>query len=383
VTDINSSYGDEDEIDTGTLFSTAEDEEVVGEDRITAPFDPTHIRVETRPLTIDILISRLEENEINLAPDFQRKAGIWRDDAQSRLIESILIRIPLPAFYMDATDDDKWVVVDGLQRLTTLRRFAISKELRLTGLEFLSQLNGKSYDELPRNFQRRIKETQVTAFLITRGTPDEVKFTIFRRINTGGKPLSPQEIRHALNQGQITPKLADLANTDEFKRAVAYGVSDDRMEDRELVLRFMTFTLLPPTEYTRQDFDGFLNRAMRQMNEMPAEQLEQLAQSFKRAMYWSHEIFGKEAFRKRYRPGDRRRQINKPLFETWSVNLHKLDDQQLHQLRERKDVLFQAFITLMSSDRAFDNAVSQGTGDVTKVRYRFERIQQLIEEVLT
>lgn len=88
------------------------------DDQIKEPFDPTLIRVETKPLSMDLLISRIKNKEIDLMPDFQRKAGIWSDAAQSRLIESMLIRIPLPAFYMDASDEDEWLVVDGLQRLT-------------------------------------------------------------------------------------------------------------------------------------------------------------------------------------------------------------------------------------------------------------------------
>ena len=92
------------------------------DESIIQPFDPELIRVETRPMTIDLLLQRIKYEELDLAPDFQRKGGIWNQLTKSRLIESILIRIPLPAFYMDATNEDKWVVIDGLQRLTTHRK---------------------------------------------------------------------------------------------------------------------------------------------------------------------------------------------------------------------------------------------------------------------
>ncbi len=108
-------------------------EDTSGDVQITEPFDPSLIRVDTKPMTIDLLRLRIAYNELDLAPGFQRKGGIWKDEAQSRLIESMLIRIPLPAFYMDATNDEKWLVVDGLQRLTTLKRFMIDKTLRLHG----------------------------------------------------------------------------------------------------------------------------------------------------------------------------------------------------------------------------------------------------------
>lgn len=356
-------------------------EETEGEERITEPFDPTLIRVETRPMSMDLLIARIKERELDLMPDFQRKAGIWSDGAQSRLIESMLIRIPLPAFYMDATDEDRWLIVDGLQRLTTIKRFVIDKELKLTGLEFLDQYEGKLYDELPRNFQRRINETQVTVYLIERDTPPEVKFNVFKRINTEGLPLSGQEIRHALNQGEATRLLQSLAESREFKRATDYGIKDKRMADRECVLRFMAFTIFPYYEYKTKDFDSFLNKAMAALNRMSDKELENLKDRFFRVMNAAYDIFGRYAFRKLYKRNSWRYPINKALFEIWSVNLNTLTDDQLSKLKQKKNSLIDNFTRLMN-DRDFESAISQGTGDIRKVKHRFSSVEKIIKEVL-
>ena len=353
------------------------------DDQITEPFDPTLIRVETKPLSMDLLISRIREKEINLMPDFQRRAGIWSDAAQSRLIESMLIRIPLPAFYMDASDEDEWLVVDGLQRLTAINRFVIKQELKLSGLEFLHHLSGMGFNELPRNFRRRIKETQVTVYLIEKDTPPEVKFNIFKRINTGGLPLSSQEIRHALNQGAATRMLKKLAGSREFEKATDHGIRDHRMAARECVLRFIAFTLKPYTSYKSSDFDDFLNTAMATINNMLEGDRKKLEDSFIRTLNASSDIFGSYGFRKQYKKNAWRNPINKALFETWTVNLSGLNDDQLPVLKQKKDKLVNGFIDLMNGSSGFDGAISQGTGNVAKVKLRFSEISELIQGVLS
>jgi hypothetical protein len=344
------------------------------------PFDPTLIRVNPMPMNVDLLLKRIARNELDLSPGFQRKGGIWTEEAQSKLIESILIRIPIPNIYVDATDDDHWLIVDGLQRLTALKRFACGK-LRLRGLEFLTDLNGQTYNDLPPRFRRRILETQIFVHAIQEGTPPKVKFNIFKRINTGGLPLSAQEIRHALYQGKATEFLVRMAGSREFLRAVDNGISDKRMAAQECVLRFAAFTLTPYTAYRTSDLDGFLNEAMEKTNSLPDTQIEQLQSQFLRVMEAAREIFGGDAFRKRYTRQHGRYPINKALFEAWSVNLGELSQEQRQVLIQKKERLIERFMALMD-ERDFDEAVSQGTGDVRKVKRRFKGIERVIQEVL-
>ncbi len=168
-------------------------------------------------------------------------------------------------------------MVDGIQRLSALKQFVSDKTLKLSGLEYLKEFDGKTYDDLEDKYKRRIQETQITTYLIEKGTPFEVKYNIFKRINTGGEPLSPQELRHALNPGKATIFLTKLARAEEFKRVIKLGKSRKmRMEDREFVLVFLAFTITSYTCY--KDYNNnrniFLTKAMHKINHMADEDLE-------------------------------------------------------------------------------------------------------------
>jgi hypothetical protein len=365
----------DDALDACPAIDPDEDESIV------QPFDPAKIRVETKSMSIDLLLQRISYEELNLTPDFQRQANLWKPGVQSRLIESILIRIPLPAFYMDATEEDKWTVIDGLQRLSTLKSFILDQSLKLEGLEFLEQLDGKTYSELPRNYQRRILETQVTVYSIEKGTPPEVKFNIFRRINTGGLPLSSQEIRHALNQGKSTDLLKALADLSDFRKATTWSIPRDRMVDREFILRFLAFMITSPDDYKSSEFDSFLNDTMRKINHMSDEEIDYLHRKFRDAMSAAIEIFDRDAFRKRYSEDSSRYPINKALFESWSVNLAQISKSEVEVLKLRQDLLQKGFIELMKYWK-FESSISQGTGDPNRVKTRFRLIRLLIQYCL-
>ena len=129
-----------------------------GEEGIIQPWNPNDSKIDTKLVTIDIIKKRLENNEIDLNPDFQRHGGIWSDQQKSWLIESLLIRIPLPTFYFDATNEDRWVVIDGLQRLTTLKQFLL-EGFQLRRMQYLSVYDGYSFSGLPRHLQRRSRQS--------------------------------------------------------------------------------------------------------------------------------------------------------------------------------------------------------------------------------
>lgn len=355
-------------------------------ERIAEPFDPDNIDVVTRPMTVDLLLSRTENGMINLQPDFQRRWGVWDQRRQSRLIESLLLRIPLPVLYAAEDEDERWEIVDGIQRLSTIARFIKpqvigERPLVLSGLEYLQDYEGKAFDGLSPRLQMRLREAELIIHLIRKGTPPEVKFNIFARINTGGIALSAQELRHAITPGKARDLLETWASLPTFVKATDGSVQPIRMDDRELVLRFLAFYLLGLESYRQPDMDGFLITAMKAINITSNESLASTQLQFESALRAASAIFGKDAFRKRYAMDAGRLPINKAVFEALSVNLARLSDDHLNKLVRSKDAVRVAFIELCH-DRSFENAISQGTGDIRKVNRRFSAIQELIEKVL-
>jgi len=361
------------------------EDEGSGSELMREPFNPSLINIKREFPTISNLVDMLKQSpsEIDLNTEFQRSGDLWSKVQQSRLIESILVKFPLPSFYFDAGDENqnKWLVVDGLQRLNCFQKFIVDETLPLTGLEFLKNLNGKHYSDLDRPLRRIIDQTQVTAYIINPGTPINVKYNIFKRINTGGLILEPQEIRHALYQGIPSTFINELATLKEFKHATDRKISSQRMLDREFVNRFVAFFITPPKDYV-PDLDSFLNDSMEKIAAKTADERNLIKESFRKSMAASTHIFGNWNFRKADLYPERRKPINKSIFEIWAVALAKLSDNERELLIEKKDLVLNKFANLCKTDQGFISSVSQTTGDKGRVMNRFSKVQQLIKEVI-
>jgi hypothetical protein len=348
---------------------------------IADPFNPEDIDVVTRMMTVDLLLSRARSGMVDLQPEFQRRWGIWDQRRQSRLIESMLLRIPLPNLYAAEDDSERWEIVDGIQRLSTIARYIEptiinDTPLTLTDLEYLHGIEGRKFVELAPKLKLRLRETELVIHLIRRGTPPDVKFNIFARINTGGMVLSSQELRHAITPGPARAILEAWSKLPQFIQATDNSVRSIRMDDRELVLRYLAFILSGPEKYKQADMDGLLIRTMKTINGLSKETLEGLKKDFQTAMTTASEIFGNDAFRKRYAGNASRLPINKALFESISVNLALLSLEERKRLVSRKQTVREKFIALCLN-RDFDSAISQGTGDPLKVQRRFAMVKVL------
>ena len=357
---------------------------VEGEDEnlpIEHPFNPEKISIATKSPTIDLIVSRIEENEIDLEPDFQREQ-MWSPLRKSRLIESLLLRVPIPAFYVAADDEDCWKVVDGIQRLSSINSY-IRNDFLLRNLEYLDDFEHKRYEDLPRAMQRRIKETELVVNVISPSTPVEVMFNIFLRINTGGVPLNAQEIRNALTSPYVRTYLKKLAQSDEFLKATGNSIRTNRMADRECALRFLAFYIDHWSSYStsKTDLNTYLTDAMRKLSEIEPKEQSRLAGDFKKAMDAGFRIFGQNTFRRRG-SSDRRSAVNKALLETWGVALANCSREEIDILVSKRDTIMKESVRLMSEDDDFVAAISYSTGNQKRVEKRFSAVDNLVRSML-
>ena len=341
------------------------------------PFDPTKIQIITKQDTMQNIINRLKNNEIDLNTDFQRNLDLWPDAKKSLLIESILIRFPLPAFYFDASNDENWLIVDGLQRLFTIKKFVVDDKLELKNLEYLGNeedVKGKKCSDLPRHYRRRIDECPVTLFLIQPGTPIDVKYNVFKRINTGGLVLNSQEIRNAMAKKRERDFLENLSRANHMEKIFGKKLYK-RMRVQEFVLRFIAFYMLDYMSNT-PNLRFFLDKAMEELKKKKNEELEELKNIFERAINFCYNIFGDSAFEKKSA------NKNSSLFEIWTVSVSKLTDSENTILVDKKSLVIEKLNELIEKDKEFSDSISVSTQKRGHFKTRYYRINKLVKEVL-
>lgn len=377
-----------------SLANLADDPDIEQEDDtafrdIVRPWDPESIRVVTNSYSLRNMLDLITEDGLELAPDFQR-LKVWTRIQKAQLIESILLQIPLPAFYFAEDSQGVLQVVDGVQRLTTIHDFVKGGAngqggFKLDGLEYVADVAGKRFSDLPPLWQRRIYNTQIVAHVIAPSTPSEVMYDIFRRINTGGTPLTGQEIRHCISKTRSREFLKSLVELPEFGRATGGGLfQHKRMVDREVALRFVAFWYLTPEGYQQKEtLDGFLLRALRDIDAphvLGDSDLKEISESFHQGLVLAQCVFGEHAFRKWERDIERRRPFNRALFESWTVELARaasltIGSKECSRIAERaRDAMTDDFTYLAS--------VSSSTGDYRAVQTRFNTTRSIIREAI-
>lgn len=354
------------------------------------PYDPELIRVEPNNISLREAFMMISNDDINLSPDFQRNV-VWDNGRKSRLIESILLRIPLPVFYFSADRKGILSVVDGLQRLTAIKEFMENK-LPLQDLEYLDDCEGCTYNKgkkiLDDRLFRRFNLTQITINVIDAQSPTKVKYDIFRRLNTGGRPLNSQELRNCLASEKLRKALRKMARSEEFKATTTCSISDDRMEAQEYALRFIKFRMLHTLPNKKiEDYSGNMDEELDSFVDYLSNNEEfnydEYITAYDRAMKNARHLFGRHAFRKvnkDTRANDYRSVINKALFLSWSVLLADFEFEEIRNFKQ--DSWICQLGAAISDDEHYYNMLTYGTNGWKNIIYAFDKAQQIIEMLL-
>lgn len=370
------------EIDKLDIISDIEDEDTSAGEVITQPFSPNDIKLTNPPMNLGDLIDMISYGWIDFKTEYQREEDLWPADKQSRLIESALLGLRLPAFYFEEVGKKHWKIIDGLQRCCAIRNFCVDKTLTLTDLEFL-KFNGRSFDDLSFELRRDIRMLPITVNLLNSGVPVKVKYILFKRLNTGGMELTPQEIRNAVFQGDAIEIVKRMAREPYFLVATGGKVPSKRMQDQDFVSRFVAFYLLGYENYF-PDLDNFINTVMEDINKgrFTDSVLKKMEDDFGRAMLLAESVFGSDAFRKRTDVNARCQRINKAYFEVIAVTFAGLDDFEVAKLIENKDVFKINLIETMRDNKSYNYSFSSGTGQRDSVRRRFATFREILNKSL-
>jgi hypothetical protein len=345
-----------------------------------------------RPVSWSLQIAKVErsiydlyrswkQKVLRLDPELAREI-VWDEARQSQLIESVLARIPLPAFYLSEESEAQTIVIDGRQRLTTIFRF-LENNLALSSLALMPELSGKRFTDLEGKLQRRFETTALTCFVLQPGTDSAVKFHLFERLNLGGVPLNAQEIRNGLFQGpglDLVKRLAADTSPGSFFEVAGSRQPLRRMKADELILRALAFLDLGPEAYSGS-MTGFLTDQLLRLNRLPPEQLRALEARLLNALARTKAVFGEHAFR-RYTLADGTwsSQMSGPLLEILVVGFDRYFPADKVLPQETATEVLRRF-QRMCGDESFRDAITSATQATSRIRRRFDLWMKELSDV--
>ncbi|MEU5320422.1 DUF262 domain-containing protein [Streptomyces sp. NPDC021056] len=360
------------------------------------PWEDDEAATTTVDWTVETVISQMRKGRIDLNPSFQRRDA-WTRVAKSQYIESLVQRFPVPQIVLaeDSKNPGKFLVIDGKQRLLSLRQFCADpndprdtkwrdEKLRLIGLKEGEKLNGLTYEQMEQRFPAdatRFENATIRAVLLRKWRSQNFLYTIFYRLNSGSLKLSAQELRQALVPGEFMEFIDSQSGSSPALRWLLRKPKPDRrMVDAELLLRFLAFNMgLHTYEGNLKNFlDETAETLSKQWGKGGEKRVRDAADLMEAAIFAAKEVFGDKACRK-YADEKFERSLNRALFD---VQIHYLTDAPLREWQtENPEPTIAAFKKLCQSDPAFIDSVSSTTKTPRAVKKRFEAWGAKLSEI--
>lgn len=322
-------------------------------------------RVVTYPIdfTINSLNEQIGNESIILDEGFQRRM-VWNNVKSSKLIESLFLNVPIPVCYFAEIKDGIYSVIDGKQRLGSIRKFWMN-DLRLRGLKVLSTLNKKKFADLEPGQKRQLGSRTIRCIVILKESDPKVRYDIFERLNTNSVALNKQELRNCIYIGKLNKLLKELARNKQFQKVRNVNQEDLRMNDRELILRFFAFH--ERLSSYRPPLGDFLDSYLKDGISDSDDRIAELQRIFLRAINDVDLVFGNMAFRKF--DSDKNKwesRVNRAIYDVIMLSFANLDSEDI---QSKKEEIIGAFKKLCENTEFLD-AITTWTKQVEAIQKR-------------
>lgn len=343
---------------------------------IDIPPENRRLATESYDFSISTLVDYLAE-EAMVIPEYQRKY-VWNRAQASRLIESLIIQCPIPVIYLNQEQDEKLSVVDGNQRLMTIKTF-VEGGFPLRGLTTYPELEGSYFQTLDPRFQRHILNRTLRCIVIKKETHPQIKFDVFERLNTGSVRLNYQELRHGMFHGPLIDLLDRLASSRAWKK-VSKTKSDTRMKGQETILRYIA--LADSHADYKKPMSTFLNNFCERHKSIDEASEGEIEEKFYGNLAIANELLGELAFRQideKFKPITK--QINAALFDATMVALHEIAPSESRVAECDRDALVTDLRNALKEEK-LHTSISVGTSATANVRLRLREIKKVFKRHL-
>lgn len=342
-------------------------------------FNPNDVDIRLQYISIGQLEKMIEMGKLRIPEEeeLRRMSNTWSDKERSSFIESIMANLPVQLIYLDGSKTP-WTIIDGLQRIISLHKF-FQDEFTLKGLEyFREECEGLSFSSIPFYLKSRIESTNIVAYVVNPGTPDTVKFNIFKRINKIGKQRNREELRDAFYQDSLSGYIKELAESAEFLQATHRLVRKKGLADRELVCRYFAFNLLHDFFNTPESMDDFLDKGMNALSALFEENFEKRIVHFKTTMQRCYALLKDITF---ININSSRKRINKNLFDAFSYAIAQLSEDGYQRLLGQVELFNEKYRKLFEED-GFLSETKLKQNSKRAVIDRFQKMEKFIKQFI-
>lgn len=343
---------------------------------------------QAKDFSIREFLTMKNDGELLLQPNYQRNF-VATDLIASKLIESILLDVPIPVVYLAEEQDGSYSVIDGQQRLTSFLsflegKFPDNRPFKLSGLKVLPEINRRLFIDLDLELQKKIRSTTIHSIIIKKESNPDIKFEIFERLNTGSTKLNEDEIRNTVYRGKYIDLLAELSENQGFHVLVRKDNFKKRMIYRGMILRFFALSEKSYLNY-KSSMKQFSNKELRDNKDLSASKEKEYRNRFEHCLDLVKVVFGEMAFR-RYMPGENgdvgkwgESQINMALYDLQMVGFVNYTK---NDVLAKADLIREGLLDLMINNQQFRELLIWQTSDTDKLKKRFRIYMDMLETII-